>query len=93
MKRLHLMLGAAAAVAAVVALGGWAPAFAQKSGKAQAKVPDSWSYKIENGRRVPKGNRIEASDGSWKEELKSGPCQTVREKTASGEYREVRKCD
>lgn len=92
MKPLHLTLGAAAAVA-VLALGAWAPALAQKGGKGQAKVPDSWAYEIRNGRRVPKGNRVQAADGSWKEELKDDNCQTVREQTASGEYREVRKCD
>jgi hypothetical protein len=93
MKPLHLTLGAFAAAAAVLALGGWAPALAQKGGKNGAKTPETFSYEIRNGRRVPRGNRVASPDGSWKEEVKDGPCVTVREQTAPGEYREVRKCD
>jgi hypothetical protein len=92
MKPLHLTIGAVAVAAAAVALGAWAPALAQKGGKG-AKVPDSWAYELKNGKRVPKANRIVASDGSWKEEAKDGPCVMVREQTGPGEYREVRKCD
>lgn len=94
MKPLHLTLGAVAAVAAaaVLAFGAWSPALAQKA-KDSAKTPDSFSYDIRNGRRVPKDNRVLASDGSWKARSKSGECSTVREMSPSGEYREVRKCD
>ena len=92
MKPLHLTLGAIAAGAALLALGAWSPALAQKPGKAETKTPESWSYEVRNGKRVPRGNRVTAADGSWKEESKSGDCVTVREKTSSGEYREVRKC-
>lgn len=91
MKPLHLTVGAAAAVA-VLALGAWAPALAQKA-KASAKTPSHFSYEIRNGRRVPKASRVQASDGSWKEEVRSGNCSTVRQQGPSGEYREVRKCD
>jgi hypothetical protein len=90
MKPLHLTVGAAAAVA-VLALGAWAPALAQKA-KA-AKTPSNFSYEIRNGRRVPKANRVQAADGSWKEEVRDGNCSTVRQQSPSGEYREVRKCD
>lgn len=93
MKPLHLTLGAAVAVGAVVALGTFAPALAQKAGRSEAKVPESWSYELRNGRRVPRGNRVQAADGSWKEEIRDNACQTVRQQTASGEYRETRKCD
>jgi hypothetical protein len=91
MKPLHLTVGAAAAVA-VLALGAWAPALAQKA-KATAKTPGNFSYEIRNGRRVPKAARVQAADGSWKEEVKSGNCSTVRQQSPSGEYREARKCD
>ena len=93
MKPLHMTLAAAAAVAVVLALGVVTPALAQKTAKSDVKTPDGWSYRIENGRRVPKGNRVTAADGSWREEIRDGSCVTVKEKTASGEYREVRKCD
>jgi hypothetical protein len=90
MKPLHLGLGAVAAAAAVVAFGAWSPALAQKA--KSAKLP-GFPYEIQNGKRVPKADRIVAADGSWKEEAKSGNCVTVREMAAPGEYREVRKCD
>lgn len=92
MKPLHLALGVFALGAAVLALGAWSPAVAQKM-KEVAKTPDSFAYEIRNGRRVPRANRIQAADGSWKEEAKDGPCVTVREQDAAGVYREVRKCD
>lgn len=57
------------------------------------KTPDNFSYDIKNGKRVPKGgNRVTNADGSWREERKDGDCVIVREKTASGEYRETRSC-
>lgn len=57
------------------------------------KTPDSFSYDIKDGKRVPKaGKRVTNPDGSWREERKDGDCVIVREKTASGEYREVREC-
>ena len=52
-------------VAAVMALGAGAPATAQSKDK--AGTPDSWSYEIRNGRRVPKGERVQAADGSWRD--------------------------
>jgi hypothetical protein len=86
---------AAGAVIAIAAAGLGAfgtPAAAQKS-DAQAKTPSNWSYEIRNGRRVPRGNRVTAADGSWREELRDGACTTVRTMSASGEYRETRQCD
>ncbi|HEY6916271.1 MAG TPA: hypothetical protein VI381_01375 [Allosphingosinicella sp.] len=57
------------------------------------KTPDNFSYDIKNGKRVPKtGNRVTNPDGSWREEQKDGDCVIIREKTASGEYRETRSC-
>jgi uncharacterized low-complexity protein len=57
------------------------------------QTPKGWSYNLQNGQRVPKGNRITKADGSWREELKQGNCTTVKEKTASGEYKETRQCN
>jgi len=42
---------------------------------------------------VPKGNRVTQADGSWREEVRQGPCTTVKQKTANGDYSETRKCD
>ena len=90
--QMTLAAGAVFAIAAL-ALGAFGtPAIAQKS-DAQAKTPSNWSYEIRNGRRVPRGNRVTAADGSWREELRDGACTTVRTMSASGEYRETRQCD
>jgi hypothetical protein len=89
--QMTLAAGAVIAVAAAVAAFG-TPAMAQKS-DAQAKTPSNWSYEIRNGRRVPRGNRVTAADGSWREELRDGACTTVRTMSPSGEYRETRQCD
>ena len=87
----HLLVAGAVALAASAAFAAWTPALAQR-GK-EAKTPDGWSYKIENGRRVPKGNRVTNPDGSWREEIRDGACVTIKEMSAAGEYRETRKCD
>ena len=42
---------------------------------------------------MPKGNRVTAADGSWREEIRQGQCTTVKVKSASGDYSETRKCD
>ena len=93
MKPLHLTLAAGGIVAVLLAFGAVAPAQAQKAGGVQAKTPDNWSYEIRNGRRVPRGNRVTAADGSWREEVRDGACVTIKTMSASGEYRESRQCD
>jgi hypothetical protein len=94
MKPIHMALGAAATLVAALALGGWSPAAAQAQGsRIKGKIPDNFPYEIRNGRRVPKAQRVTAADGSWREEVRDGPCKTIRERTAQGEYRELRKCD
>ena len=92
MKPLHLTFAAGLVIAAAVAIGSFTPAFAQKGDKGSAKTPSNWSYEIKNGRRVPRGNRVTAADGSWREEVRDGNCSTVRTMSASGEYRESRQC-
>ena len=77
-----------------IALGASA-AFAagQQSQNQQPQTPKGWSYTIQNGQRVPKGERQVNADGSWREEVKRGNCITVKEKSASGEYKETRQCN
>ena len=57
------------------------------------KTPKAWSYDIKDGKRVPKGNRVTNADGSWREEVKQGNCVTIKEKSATGEYKETRQCN
>ena len=92
LMQMTLAAGAVIALAAVALSAFGTPANAQKS-EAQAKTPSNWSYEIRNGRRVPRGNRVTAADGSWREEVRDGACTTVRTMSASGEYRETRQCD
>ena len=81
-----LVLGGAAFVAAA--------GFATIASAQDQRTPKSWSYEIKDGKRVPKaGNRITNPDGSWREEVKQGNCVTVKERTASGEYKETRQCN
>ena len=75
-------------VALLAAAGGASMASAQDQ-----KTPKGWSYEIKDGKRVPKGNRVSNADGSWREEVKQGNCVTVKEKSATGEYKETRQCD
>jgi hypothetical protein len=56
-------------------------------------TPKGFNYEIKDGKRVPKGNRVSNSDGSWREEVKQGNCVTVKERSASGEYKETRQCN
>ena len=83
--RIMLICGAAASVATAAS-----SAYAQASG---GTTPSSWNYEIKDGKRVPKAERKVNPDGSWREESRQGACVTVKEKTASGEYKESRRCD
>ncbi|WP_205481283.1 hypothetical protein [Sphingomonas arenae] len=56
--------------------------------------PPGMNYMICNGQRVPKPtNRVVNADGSWREETRQGKCVVIKEKSASGEYKETRRCD
>jgi len=82
-----LVLGAVA----VAAAGFAAAAYAQAQ---QPQTPKNWSYSLDkNGQRVPKSNRVTNPDGSWREEMRQGNCVTVKERSATGEYRETRQCN
>ena len=78
--------------ALAVVLAGSAGAIVQSSGN-DAATPKNFNYEIKDGKRVPKGNRVTNADGSWREEVRVGSCVTVKQKTASGDYSETRKCD
>jgi len=83
-----------AVIVGVIALGASAAhAAGQQSQNPQQQTPKGWSYSLQNGQRVPKGNRQTNADGSWREEVKQGNCVTVKEKSASGEYKETRECN
>jgi hypothetical protein len=80
-----IALGATAAYAAAVPQ--------QQQQQQNNQTPKGWNYELRNGQRVPKGNRVTNSDGSWREELKQGNCVTVKQKSANGEYKETRQCN
>lgn len=82
-----VLIVAGVAVAATAA----SAAFAQSAPTQQ--TPKDWNYEIVDGKRVPKGQRKVNADGSWREEIRQGACVTIKEKSASGEYKETRKCD
>ena len=88
MKR-SLLIGAAA----VLAVGLAGAAYAQATTQTAQPTPKNWNWEIKDGKRVPKGNRVMNADGSWREEVRQGSCVTVKEKTATGEYKETRRCD
>ncbi len=82
--RILLTLGATALVATAASAA---------DTQASQSTPSGWNYEIKDGKRVPKAERKVNADGSWREESKQGTCVTVKEKTASGEYKESRRCD
>lgn len=76
-------------------------AFASATGLATAasaqqqaqQTPKGWNYEIRDGKRVPKNDRQTNADGSWREETRQGNCVTIKERSASGEYKETRQCN
>ena len=87
----YALIGSAVALGATAAFAAAPPTQQQQAQTHQ--TPKGWSYDIKNGQRVPKGNRVTNADGSWREEVKQGNCVTVKEKSASGEYKETRQCN
>jgi hypothetical protein len=82
-----------ALIVGAVALGATA-AYAAAPAPQKQQTPKGWSYQLDShGNRVPKGDRVTNPDGSWREEVKQGNCVTVKEKSASGEYKETRQCN
>jgi hypothetical protein len=85
LARKVLMLGGASFLAAV--------ACASSATAQNQQTPKNFSYEIKDGKRVPKGNRVVNSDGSWRETVRQGNCVTIKEKSAAGEYKETRQCN
>jgi len=82
-----------ALVLGVIALAATAGYATVASAQSQ-QTPKGWSYEIKDGKRVPKaGNRVTNPDGSWREEVRQGNCVTIKERSASGEYKETRQCN
>ncbi len=87
-RKWKIVLGVAGiAFAATAASAAWAQAAGDPA------TPKGFNWEIKDGKRVPKGQRQTAADGSWREEIRQGKCVTVKEKSAAGEYKESRKCD
>jgi hypothetical protein len=80
-----------------VVLGGIAMAVvgscATMAAAQNVSTPKGFNYEIRDGKRVPKANRVTNADGSWREESRQGNCITVKERSASGEYKETRQCN
>ena len=96
MRRFALGAVVVVAVATVAVVGAAGVAYAQAQNHAAEHTqatPKNFNYEIRDGKRVPKGNRTTAADGSWREETKVGNCTTVKEASASGEVKVSRKCD
>lgn len=89
MNRRHIIKAVVLGSVALAAVAGFAAVAAAQN----QQTPRGWSYEIKNGQRVPKGKRVVNADGSWREEVRQGNCVTIKEKTASGEYRETRQCN
>ena len=80
------------------ALLGTAALASAASNAAQAQqtrqTPKNWRYEVDQrGNRVDRTNRVTKPDGSWREETRQGNCVAIRERSASGEYRETRECN
>ena len=68
-------------------------AYAQATASNDQATPSGFNWEIKDGKRVPKGNRVNNNDGSWREEIRQGKCVTIKEKSAAGEYKETRSCN
>lgn len=79
-----IMLGATASLAV--------PSAAQSQNQGARNTPNTWSYEVRDGRRVPRVPRTMNPDGSWTEQVRQGNC-TITRTGRDGEVREVRKCD
>ena len=61
---------------------------------APTQTPKGWSYQVDQrGNRIARDNRVVRPDGSWREEIRQGSCVTIKERSATGEYKESRQCN
>jgi hypothetical protein len=61
----------------------------------QQQTPKTWSWtKGKDGKRVERPSEVTKNpDGSTREVIRNGKCTTIKERSATGEYRETRQCD
>jgi hypothetical protein len=90
---MKLVASRALVVGAVAFAVGFASAASAQARDQDQRTPRGWNYEIKDGKRVPKGNRVTNSDGSWREEVRQGNCVTVKERSQAGEYKETRQCN
>jgi hypothetical protein len=90
MKPRHLKVLTIGTAACLGAAGFASAASAQAQNQ---QTPKGWNYEIRDGKRVPKANRVTNGDGSWREEVRQGNCLTIKERSATGEYKETRQCN
>ena len=58
------------------------------------QTPRNWTYQVDQrGNRIARNNRVTNPDGSWREEIRQGNCVTIKERSATGEYKESRQCN
>ncbi len=78
----------AASLATAGSSAGWAQA------RLPSQTPKGWNYEVDKrGNRIARDNRLVNTDGSWREEIRQGNCVTVKERSATGEYKETRQCN
>lgn len=79
-------------IAACFAAAGLSSAALAQS--APPQIPKGWSYQVDQrGNRIARDNRVVKPDGSWREEIRQGNCVTIKERSATGEYKETRQCN
>jgi len=88
-----MRIGKTIVAAAAIALAASGAVSSAALAQGQSQTPKGWNYEIKDGKRVPKGNRVTNADGSWREEVRQGNCVTIKEKSATGEYKETRQCN
>jgi len=77
--------------ACITSLGMTSMASAQP---APPQTPRNWTYEVDKrGNRVARNMRETRPDGSWREEIRQGNCVTIKERSATGEYKESRQCN
>lgn len=61
---------------------------------APPQTPKGWRYQVDpRGNRIARNDRVVRPDGSWREEVRQGNCVTIKERSATGEYKETRQCN
>lgn len=89
MKRVAILIG----VGAVMLAGLAGAAYAQQSTPA-ATTPSNFKYELQGNKRVDRpDSKTVASDGTVREEFRSGKCVKVKEVRPDGAVKTSQKCD